>query len=67
MHWQENKIQQFWFCCRMLSVNCQAGPYLYRSTAQTAKLLLDSKTKIIVFYSLNNMLNTGEFGIIIII
>ena len=24
----ENKRQQFWFCCHMLSGYCQAGPYL---------------------------------------
>ena len=24
----ENKRQQFWFCCHMLSDNCQARPYL---------------------------------------
>ena len=24
----ENKRQQFWFCCHMLSGNCQARPYL---------------------------------------
>ena len=34
MHWKENKIQQFWFCCHMLSGSCQAGSYLYRTLLQ---------------------------------
>ena len=25
----ENKRRQFWFCCHMLSVNCQAAPYIW--------------------------------------
>ena len=27
-HALENKRQQFWFCCHMLSGSCQARPYL---------------------------------------
>ena len=56
------KSQQFCFCCHMLSGNCQAGPYLYRSGYRPT---YDSRTKIVVFYSLSNafdLISGSKFG-----
>ena len=59
MHQKENKRRQFWFCCHMLSGNCQAGPYLEQWMPASNLFSLYSwaipisKTKIVVFYSLN--------------
>ena len=46
-----------WLCCHMFSGNCQAGPYLYRITQNmnppdNYQTTYDSKTKMVVFYSL---------------
>ena len=46
LEYLENKKRQCWFCCHMLSGNCQAGPLFGVVDA--------GKTNIVVFYSLSN-------------